>query len=453
MGFFLQERRKAIAYYRHSAEDKQEYSVAIQQEQAREFAKRKNIDIIHEETDEGKTGLIADRPGFQNILRNWVTNPKAPAYDYILVFDVSRWGRFQDTDESGYYEYLARKSGKMVIYVPRGIPTEEQKLSYALQTTLERHMAAEYSAALSRKVFYGSVNVSKKGYSAGGLPPYGLGRLLLDEQRRPIQLLKRGERKMISNQRVTFKPLKDRSTHVVREIFSFFVHDNNSLHDIARILNERGIPSPGGRSWSTQTIRHILDNENYLGVKVYNKTWGRLRKPRRRNPRSEWVFCPNAFPALVSADDFQKAQRRLAQLIPQRRNRGRRLIRNVEKRILAELVKLLAERNGSLSDNQISRNDFPIIFGIHDTRDSVKYWYFEIPRQIETDSVVALGLAPELREPYEKMIEGVFCIPVRDFGPYFSMVFSERDACYSRYVNTIDRAKECALQAKQSTHL
>jgi DNA invertase Pin-like site-specific DNA recombinase len=29
----------------------------------------------------------------------------------FLVYDVSRWGRFQDADESAYYEYICRRAG------------------------------------------------------------------------------------------------------------------------------------------------------------------------------------------------------------------------------------------------------------------------------------------------------------------------------------------------------
>jgi len=32
-------------------------------------------------------------------------------YRVILVYDVSRWGRFLDTDESAYYEYRCKRAG------------------------------------------------------------------------------------------------------------------------------------------------------------------------------------------------------------------------------------------------------------------------------------------------------------------------------------------------------
>ena len=34
----------------------------------------------------------------------------------ILVYDVSRWGRFQDADESGYYEHICKRAGIAIHY-------------------------------------------------------------------------------------------------------------------------------------------------------------------------------------------------------------------------------------------------------------------------------------------------------------------------------------------------
>ncbi|MEO6246527.1 MAG: hypothetical protein ABIQ12_13930 [Opitutaceae bacterium] len=30
---------------------------------------------------------------------------------HAASYDVSRWGRFQDADESGYYEYICKRAG------------------------------------------------------------------------------------------------------------------------------------------------------------------------------------------------------------------------------------------------------------------------------------------------------------------------------------------------------
>src|ERR1035437_10535266 len=99
-------RKKAVAYYRHSAEDKQENSVPIQRQHATKFAAEHNIDIIHEEADEGETGLTSDREGFENLLNNFIANPDAPDFDYVFVYDVTRWGRWQNLNAPAHYEFL-----------------------------------------------------------------------------------------------------------------------------------------------------------------------------------------------------------------------------------------------------------------------------------------------------------------------------------------------------------
>jgi DNA invertase Pin-like site-specific DNA recombinase len=218
---FSSQPKRAIAYYRHSAEDKQENSVLIQREHTKKFAEQHTIEIIHEESDEGKSGLLASRPGFDKLFNNWILNPNAPEFNYILVYDVSRWGRFQDPDEAAYYEMLGKKRGKTVIYVTRGFPIEEQKLLMSLQTPIERYMAADYSRNLSNKVFHGSVKVSEQGYSAGGSAPYGLTRVLLDENKNQIRNLKTGERKIIANQRVT-SPQPTMSQPTLSERYSLY---------------------------------------------------------------------------------------------------------------------------------------------------------------------------------------------------------------------------------------
>ena len=263
-------KKRAIAYYRHSAEDKQENSVPIQRELVHKFADQYGIEIIHEEADEGKTGLLANRPGFVALFENWIENDSAPPFEYVFVFDVSRWGRFQNQNEPAHYEFRCTMRNKKVIYIEDGFPKEDQQLIGSLQTAVKRYMAAEYSRQLSGKVFHGCVKVSEQGYSAGGTPCYGMARELLDENKQPLRFLKRGEHKEISNQRVRFVPLNDETTQVVKDVFQYFVNDKLTLSQIASALNERGIPSACGGLWNKDKIIRILMNETYTGTRIYN---------------------------------------------------------------------------------------------------------------------------------------------------------------------------------------
>src|ERR1043165_2881848 len=87
------------AYYRHSARDRQENSVAIQQELVQKWAGENGVEIIHEFADRGKSGLTAEgRDGFNDMMENWVR--KRSDFEFVLCLDVSRWGRFQDIDLS-----------------------------------------------------------------------------------------------------------------------------------------------------------------------------------------------------------------------------------------------------------------------------------------------------------------------------------------------------------------
>src|SRR5271169_443662 len=216
-------RLRGIAYYRHSARDRQENSVAIQQELVQKWAGENGVDIIHEFADRGKSGLTAEgRDGFHDMMENWVKQRKD--FDFVLCLDVSRWGRFQDIDLSATYSAECKKHGKQVIYTTLGIPRPDDPL-YPVYVQFERFRAAQYSKELSVKVFHGCVKIAQQGYWAGGKPRYGFRRLLLNESRQPVQVLKPGERKSIQNQRVTLALGDEREVAVVRQIFREFTID------------------------------------------------------------------------------------------------------------------------------------------------------------------------------------------------------------------------------------
>lgn len=102
----------AAMYIRMSTEH-QKYSPENQAAAIREYAERNGYEIIKTYTDGGKSGLnIAGRAALQQMLKD-VQSHQAE-YKAILVLDVTRWGRFQDADESAYYEYICKRAGTPV---------------------------------------------------------------------------------------------------------------------------------------------------------------------------------------------------------------------------------------------------------------------------------------------------------------------------------------------------
>jgi len=304
-------RPRAVAYYRHSAQDRQENSVSLQQEQVREWAEQNGVEIIEEFADRGKSGLTAEgRDGFTSMMENWVR--KRSDFEYVLCLDVSRWGRFQDIDLSATYSAECKKHGKLVVYTTLGKPREDDPL-YPVYVQFERFRAAQYSKELSDKVFRGCVRIVQQGYWAGGKPPYGLNRLLLSETREPVQVLGPGERKSIQNQRVTLTASNDAESRTIRRIFRQFTKDGRQEDGIAERLNRDGIAAPGGGKWDGSKVRHVLTNEAYIGTLVYNRTSQKLKTPSRANPPDQWVMTPEAFEPLVDKDVFNRAQEILRQ--------------------------------------------------------------------------------------------------------------------------------------------
>ena len=104
----------AAAYVRMSTEH-QQYSTSNQMDVIREYAKRRGLQIVKEYSDEGKSGLnIQGRDSLAQMIKD--VQAGGAKFFCILVYDVSRWGRFQDADESAYYEYICRQAGVAVHY-------------------------------------------------------------------------------------------------------------------------------------------------------------------------------------------------------------------------------------------------------------------------------------------------------------------------------------------------
>lgn len=239
------------------------------------------------------------------MMDEWIA--KRNDFEYVLCLDVSRWGRFQDIDLSAQFSAICKKNKKQVIYTTIGKPKENDPL-YPVYVQFERFRAAQYSRELSDKVWRGCVKIAEQGYWAGGPPPYGLQRLLLDEKREPLNVLQPGQRKGIQNQRVTLVEGNPEEVAIIRRIYEAFVERGHSEYKIAEDLNKDGIPSPSGRRWGAGSVMARLRNEKYAGTMVYNQTSGKLKTPKHPNPPEEWVRTREAFSGVIEFELYLRAQ-------------------------------------------------------------------------------------------------------------------------------------------------
>ena len=179
-------------YVRMSTEH-QQYSTENQSDAIERYAIRQNLVIVKRFIDYGKSGLtLARRKALRDLLHE--VESGAAGFEVILVYDVSRWGRFQDADESAYYEYACKRAHVQVHYCAEQFENEGSSYSTLIKT-LKRTMAGEYSRELSVKVFAGQVRMVELGYRQGGRPGFGLRRQLVGYDGKQKQVLQFGERK------------------------------------------------------------------------------------------------------------------------------------------------------------------------------------------------------------------------------------------------------------------
>jgi DNA invertase Pin-like site-specific DNA recombinase len=131
----------AAQYLRMSTEH-QQYSLENQSTAIQVYAETHGLEVIQTYTDAAKSGVVlSHRPGLRQLLQDVVSG--TADYQVILVYDVSRWGRFQDTDESAHYEFLCKAAGVPVHYCAETF-ANDGSLASLIMKALKRTMAGEY---------------------------------------------------------------------------------------------------------------------------------------------------------------------------------------------------------------------------------------------------------------------------------------------------------------------
>ena len=332
----------AAQYLRMSTEH-QQYSMENQSTAIQKYAESHGFEVVRTYSDAAKSGIVLTRrTGLQQLLQDAVGGTSG--YRAILVYDVSRWGRFQDTDESAHYEFLCKSAGVPVHYCAETF-ANDNTLSSLIMKALKRTMAGEYSRELGVKVLEGMNRLTLLGFKQGGVPGYGLRRMLVSASGAQKQILAFRECKSISTDRVILVPGPAHEIQIVKEIYRMFISEKRSTCAIARKLNADGVPRPGHSKWDFYAIRDVLTNPKYAGHAVHGRTSGKLYTPRVKVPRPEWIVKSGAHEAIIDPVTFAKAQRTYS----------RRNFTSTKEELLEDLRDLLASK-GRLSTSLIRRS-------------------------------------------------------------------------------------------------
>lgn len=329
----------AAQYLRMSTEH-QQYSSDNQATVIRQYANDKGYEIVATYRDEGKSGItVGGRSGLLQLIDDVESGRRS--FTAILVYDVSRWGRFQNPDEAAVYEFRCRWAGVEVQYCAEPFENDGSVLS-SLMKTLKRAMAAEYSRELSAKVTEGHMRMLARGFHQGGFPCFGLQRVLVDSEGCRKQILRFGERKNLQSDRVILEPGPQEHIDIVDEVYKRYLAGERQS-SLVSALNRRGDFQASGRPWTAGAMRRMLTSECYIGNIVWGKHDGKLGRLRRQVAESNWIRREGAFQKVLEPSLFQKVQAEIA----------RRKSRYSNDEMLADLKRLL-KKHGTLNRSIIN---------------------------------------------------------------------------------------------------
>ncbi|HRT97634.1 MAG TPA: recombinase family protein, partial [Planctomycetota bacterium] len=159
--------KPAVGYARRST-DRQEQSLGDQRKVVEAYAQKAGYGILDWYTDDAISGAGADdRAAFLRMIQD-AQQPNRP-FDYILVYDVKRFGRL-DNDETGHYRYLLRKAGVEVVYVAENFNGDDTD---DLLLPVKQWQARQELRDLSKVTIRGLLSKADDGSWMGGTPPFG----------------------------------------------------------------------------------------------------------------------------------------------------------------------------------------------------------------------------------------------------------------------------------------
>jgi DNA invertase Pin-like site-specific DNA recombinase len=256
---------------------------------------------ILEVIDDGRTGTNFQRPGVQKLL----DLAERGKIQCIIVKDLSRFGR-NYLEAGDYLEQIFPAWGVRFISVNDIYDSAAHNGSTGGIDIAFRNLIAElYSQDLSEKIKSARIALNKSGKTSA---PYGFFGYIIDPN--------------VRNKLIIDEP----AAMIVRLIYNL-CEKGLSTAKIAHKLNEDGVQTPcerkkeqgakrdySGRSkvsiWDKSAIKRILGDERYTGKHIYGKVkrTGVGKKNMTAVPQSEWIVVPNAFPAIISDEQFKRVR-------------------------------------------------------------------------------------------------------------------------------------------------
>ena len=229
--------KNAVIYARFSSHAQNEQSIEGQLKECYAFAERSGLRIIHEYIDRALTGTTDKRPEFLQMIED----SKRKGFQFVVVYQLDRFAR--NRYDSATYKAKLKKNGVRVLSAKENITDDASGI--LIEGVLES-MAEYYSAELSQKIKRGIAISASKCKFFGGKVPLGY---KIDEKKDYV--------------------INEETAPIVRRMFEMLAGGYNYAQ-IARYMNERGIPTATGGKWGKNSFNSIFSNRRYLGKYIFH---------------------------------------------------------------------------------------------------------------------------------------------------------------------------------------
>ncbi len=293
-------------YLRLSREDEesgQSVSIKNQQDYLMNYVLEQNWNIVDIYIDDGYSGLNFDRPAFKNMIKD-IENKRI---DLVITKDLSRLGR--DYIDTGYYleRYFPQKNVRYIA-LSDGIDTFEKSANNDM-TPFKSVINDMYAKDISKKIRTVMDTKRINGKFIGAFAPFGYVKSKEDKNMLVID---------------------NEAAQVVKRIFEMYL-SGYSIAEIARVFTAEKILTPTEYKnkvqnlayvnvnskfnvWRTETIKGILTNPTYIGNMAQHRSEKINYKVKKfkKIPRSNWIIVENTHEPIISKEDFEAVQERIA---------------------------------------------------------------------------------------------------------------------------------------------
>lgn len=259
---FDKHKMKAVIYARYSSDNQREESIEGQLRECIEYAKFNGIDVVNSYIDRAYSAKTDHRPEFQRMVKDSFKG----LFDLVIVWKLDRFAR--NRYDSAHYKTILKKNGVKVLSAKETI--SEGAEGILLEAMLEGY-AEYYSIELGEKVKRGLTENALKAKVNGGTRTFGY---TVDADRH--------------------YQIDPPAALIVREVFQLYA-DGKTMKEIKDILNARNLTNSRFKDFNFNNVQRMLSNRKYIGEYRFGE-----------------IIIPNAMPAIVDKELFDKVQNLLA---------------------------------------------------------------------------------------------------------------------------------------------